>query len=29
MRERAVRIGAALTVITEPGAGTQVIAVWP
>jgi signal transduction histidine kinase len=29
MHERATRIGAALTVVTEPGAGTEIVAVWP
>jgi signal transduction histidine kinase len=29
MRERAARIGAALTLVTEPGGGTQVVAAWP
>jgi signal transduction histidine kinase len=29
MRERAVRIGAALTLVTEPGGGTQIVAAWP
>jgi signal transduction histidine kinase len=29
MRERAARIGAALTLVTEPGAGTEIVAVWP
>jgi signal transduction histidine kinase len=29
MHERADRIGAALTVVTEPGAGTEIVAVWP
>ena len=29
MRERAARIGAALTFVTEPGAGTEVVAAWP
>ena len=27
--ERASRIGAALTLATEPGAGTEIVAVWP
>jgi signal transduction histidine kinase len=29
MRERAARIGAALTLVTEPGGGTQIVAAWP
>jgi signal transduction histidine kinase len=29
MRERAARIGAALTLVTAPGGGTQVVAAWP
>jgi signal transduction histidine kinase len=29
MYERAGRIGAALTLATEPGAGTEIVAVWP
>jgi signal transduction histidine kinase len=29
MHERATRIGAALTVVTGPGAGTEIVAVWP
>lgn len=29
MYERASRIGAALTLATEPGAGTEIVAVWP
>jgi signal transduction histidine kinase len=29
MSERAQRIGAALTLASEPGAGTEVVAVWP
>jgi signal transduction histidine kinase len=29
MYERAERIGAALTLVTEPGAGTEIVAVWP
>jgi signal transduction histidine kinase len=29
MSERAERIGAALTLASEPGAGTEVVAVWP
>jgi signal transduction histidine kinase len=29
MSERAVRIGAALTLASEPGAGTEIVAVWP
>jgi signal transduction histidine kinase len=29
MSERADRIGAALTLASEPGAGTEIVAVWP
>jgi len=29
MSERADRIGAALTIASEPGAGTEIVAVWP
>jgi len=29
MRERAARIGAALTLVTAPGGGTQIVAAWP
>jgi signal transduction histidine kinase len=29
MSERAERIGAALTIASEPGAGTEIVAVWP
>jgi signal transduction histidine kinase len=29
MHERAARIGAALSLVTEPGAGTEIVAVWP
>jgi signal transduction histidine kinase len=29
MSERAARVGAALTLVTEPGAGTQIIVIWP
>src|SRR5579863_3357160 len=29
MYERANRIGAALTLVTEPGAGTEIVVVWP
>jgi signal transduction histidine kinase len=29
MHERAARIGAALTLVTEPGAGTEVVVLWP
>jgi signal transduction histidine kinase len=29
MAERAYRIGAALTLASEPGAGTEIVAVWP
>jgi signal transduction histidine kinase len=29
MSERAERIGAALTLASEPGAGTEIVAVWP
>jgi len=29
MQERAARIGAALTLVTEPGAGTEIVTAWP
>jgi hypothetical protein len=29
MRERAARVGAALTLVTAPGEGTEVVVVWP
>jgi signal transduction histidine kinase len=29
MSERADRIAAALTLASEPGAGTEIVAVWP
>jgi signal transduction histidine kinase len=29
MYERANRIGAALTLVAEPGAGTEIVVVWP
>jgi signal transduction histidine kinase len=28
MRERAARIGAALTLVTAPGEGTEVVVMW-